>query len=158
MSTVILYTTKYGTAAKCAGILKEKTSEETQIINLKESPDFNFKSYSSVILGASVYVEKIQKEMSAFCEKNREELLKKKVGLFICSGDTGTAGKRYLKLFGSDIHNHATSKKLFGSEIYWKKMNPLEKLAMRIIKKSKGNSSDLEMTAINDFVSEMKLK
>ncbi|MCK5786311.1 MAG: flavodoxin, partial [Candidatus Sabulitectum sp.] len=91
MSTVILYTTKYGTAAKCAGILKEKTSEETQIINLKESPDFNFKSYSSVILGASVYVEKIQKEMSAFCEKNREELLKKKVGLFICSGDTGTA-------------------------------------------------------------------
>ena len=96
--------------------------------------------------------------MITFCERNREELLKKKIGLYICLGDTGKAGKRYLKLFGKDIHNHATSKKLFGSEIYWKKMNPLEKLAMRIIKKSKGNSSDIEMSAINEFVFEMKLK
>lgn len=157
MSSVILYTTKYGTAAKCAGILKEKASEETEIVNIREVPDFDIKPFSCVVLGASVYVEKIQKEMGVFCEKNREELLKRKIGLYICSGDTGKAGKRYLKLFGTDIHNHATSKKLFGSEIYWKKMNAFEKLAMRIIKKSKGNSSNLEMTAINEFVSEMKL-
>jgi len=64
----------------------------------------------------------------------------------------------YLKLFGEEIYDHSTSKKLFGSEIYWKKMNAIEKLAMRIIKKSKGDSSDLEMTAIDDFVTEMKLK
>ena len=158
MSTVILYTTKHGTAAKCAGILKEKASLETELVNLKESPDFDIKPFNNVVLGASVYAGKIQKEMSAFCEKNREELLKKKIGLYICSGDTGKAGRGYLKLFGSDILNHATSKKLFGSEIYWEKMNPIEKLAMRIIKKSKGSSSDLEMTTVDDFVAEMKLK
>ena len=157
MSAVILYTTKHGTAEKCAGILKEKASLETEFVNLRESPDFDIKPFSTVVLGASVYVEKIQREMSAFCEKNREELLKKKIGLYICSGNTGKAGRGYLKLFGNDIHNHAISKKLFGSEIYWKKMNPIEKLAMRIIKKSKGSSSDLEMTVIDDFVAEMKL-
>ena len=158
MSSVILYTTKYGTAAKCAGLLKGKASLEIEIIDIKKSPDFDIKPFSCIVLGASVYVEKIQKEMITFCERNREELLKKNIGLYICSGDTGKAGKRYLKLFGNDIYNHATSKKLFGSEIYWKKMNPLEKLAMRIIKKSKGNSSDIEMSAINEFVFEMKLK
>ena len=158
MSTVILYTTKYGTAAKCAEILKEKASENIEVINLKESPDFDIRPFSTVLLGASVYVEKIQKEMTVFCEKNREELLEKKIGLFICSGNTGKSGQSYLKLFGKDIHSHATSRKLFGSEIYWKKMNLIEKLAMRIIKKTKGNSSDLEMSAINDFVSEMDNK
>ncbi len=157
MSSVILYTTKYGTVAKCAGLLKEKASLDIEIIDIKEAPDFDIKPFRCVILGASVYVEKIQKEMIAFCERNREELLKKKIGLYICSGDTGRAGKRYLKLFGKEIHNHASSKKLFGSEIYWKKMNPLEKLAMRVIRKSKENSSDIEMSAINEFVSEMEL-
>ncbi|MCK5842086.1 MAG: hypothetical protein KAH31_07960 [Candidatus Sabulitectum sp.] len=158
MSAVILYTTKYGTAEKCAGILQKKASDSVQSVNIKDSPEFDLTPFSTVVLGASVYVEKIQREMSAFCEKNREELLKKKIGLYICSGDTGKAGRGYLKLFGKDIHNHAISKKLFGSEIYWEKMNPIEKLAMRIIKKSKGSSSDLQMTAIDDFVAEMKLK
>ena len=157
MRTAILYTTRYGTAAKCAGILQEKASEEIRTVNLKESPDFDVTSFDRIILGASVYVEKIQREMTVFCKKNRELLLTKEIALFICSGDTGKAGSRYLKLFGEDIYNHAVSKKLFGSEIYWKKMNVVEKLAMRIIKKSKGDSSDLEMTAINELVSEMKL-
>ena len=60
MNTVILYTTKHGTAAKCAGILQEKASLETEFVNLKESPDFDIKPFSNVVLGASVYVEKIQ--------------------------------------------------------------------------------------------------
>jgi len=157
MSTVILYSTKHGTAAKCAGILSEKASESIQSVNIKDFPDFHLTQYNKVILGASVYVEKIQKEMSAFCNKNREGLLEKEIGLFICSGDTGKAGNRYLKLFGEDLYAHSTSKKLFGSEIYWKKMNAIEKLAMRIIKKSKGDTSDLEMAAMDDFVIEMKL-
>ncbi len=158
MSTVVLYSTKHGTAAKCAGILQGKASDSIEIVNVKDSPDFDLAPYDKVILGSSVYVEKIQREMTVFCEKNKEKLLKKEIGLFICSGDTGKAGKRYLTHFGKEIHDHAVSKKLFGSEIYWKKMNAIEKLAMRIIKKSKGSSSDLEMGAINDFVAEMKLK
>lgn len=156
MSTVILYTTKHGTTAKCAAILKDKAFGQAEIVNLKDSPDFDVTGYNTVILGASVYVEKIQREMSAFCEKNRNELVKKKIGLFICSGDTGKAGSRYLKLFGKEIYDHAVSVKLFGSEIYWNKMNGLEKFAMRIIKKSKGSSSNLETFAIDEFVSEMK--
>ncbi len=158
MSTVILYATKHGTVAKCAGILSAKASENIQCVNIKDSPEFDLSPYNKVILGASVYVEKIQKEMSVFCKINREGLLEKEIGLFICSGDTGKAGNRYLKLFGEEIYDHCTSKKLFGSEIYWTKMNPIEKFAMRVIKKSKGDSSDLEMTAIDDFVTEMKLR
>ena len=157
MSTVILYTTKHGTSAKCAGILQEKASEETRTVNLKDLPDFDLAPYDRVILGASVYVEKIQSEMTDFCVRNSELLLKKELGLFICSGDTGKAGARYLKLFGKDIYSHAVSKKLFGSEIYWHKMNFIEKLAMRIIKKTKTSTSDLETGAISELATEMKL-
>ncbi len=155
MSTVILFTTKYGTAEKCAGILKEKATRETVTVNLAEQPEFSLTPYDTVVLGASVYMEKIQKEMTAFCKAGKEELLTKNLGLFICSGNA--KGTYYLKLFGKELHRHAASKKMFGSEIYWEKMNPFERLITRVIKKTKTSYSELENQAISDFAEEMKL-
>ncbi|MCK5132162.1 MAG: flavodoxin [Candidatus Sabulitectum sp.] len=157
MNTVILYTTKHGTAAKCAGILREKASGEIKTVDLAEKPDFDTEPFDKIILGSSVYVGKIQKEMTAFCTKNRQQLLKKKLGLFICCGDHSETGRRYLKLFGEELHTHAVSKKLFGDEIYWEKLNLVEKLIMFIIKKSRTSTSDLETGAISEFVMEMGL-
>lgn len=155
MSTVILFTTKYGTAEKCAGILKEEATGETIAVNLAEQPGFSVTSYDTVVLGASVYIEKIQKEMTIFCKDRKEELLTKNLGLYICSGNT--RGTYYLKLFGKELYRHAASKKMFGSEIYWKKMNPFERLITRVIKKTKASSSNLENQAISDLAEEMKL-
>jgi menaquinone-dependent protoporphyrinogen oxidase len=158
MSTVILYTTKHGTAAKCAGLLAGKAVEEVKTVNLKTTPGFSFESFDTVILGASVYVGRIQPEMAAFCASYKDKLLKKKLGLFICSGDHSEKGREYIKLFGEELHRHASSKKLFGDEIYWEKLNLFEKLAMRIIKKSKASTSNIETGAIDELAKEMKLQ
>lgn len=155
MSAVILYTTKYGTAEKCAGILKEKANLKTKTVNLSEQHDFSITPYDTIVLGASVYMEKIQKEMTVFCKASKEELLTKNLGLYICSGNA--KGTYYLKLFGKELYQHATSKKMFGSEIYWEKMNAFEKLITRVIKRTKASSSKLETKAISDFSEEMKL-
>jgi len=157
MNTAILYTTKHGTAAKCAGILKDKASEDIGIVNLMEKKDFSIEPFDRIILGASVYVGKIQPVMTSFCRNYEELLLKKEIGLFICSGDHGETGRGYLKLFGESLYNHAISKKLFGDEVYWDRLNFIEKLAMRIIKKSNTSTSNIETGAIDDFVTEMKL-
>jgi len=155
MSTIIIYSTKHGAAARCAEMLKDSAKNEITVKSAKEiaSPD----GFDRVILGASVYVGKIQPEMIEFCRKNREALLKKELGLFICSGDHSESGREYLKLFGNDLHAHATAKELFGDEIHWETMNFMEKLAMRIIKKSKGSSSNLETGNIDAFAMKMEL-
>ncbi len=157
MSAAVLYTTKYGAAAKCAAILQEKAIKPLIVVIFKDKPHFDIQPYSKVILGASVYVERIQREMTSFCRRNEKQLLLKQIGLYICSGDKGRAGRGYLKLFGKEIHSHAVSRKLFGSEIYWHKMNMVEKLAMRIIKKSTASSSDLDIQAIQELADEMGL-
>ena len=158
MSTVILYTTKHGTTAKCAGILKEKASEDIEIVNLMEIKDFSIEPYDTIILGASVYMGKIQPEMTAFCRNFEGLLLKRGIGLFICSGDHGERGREYLKLFGESLYKHAISKKLFGDEVYWNRLNFIEKLAMRIIKKTNTSTSDIETGAIDELLAEMKLQ
>jgi len=158
MSTVILYSTKYGTAAKCAGLLADMASEEIKAVNIKTAPDFSVEPFETVVLGASVYVGKIQPEMTSFCRKNLNLLLTKKLGLFICSGDHSEKGLEYLKLFGEELHRHAKSKKLFGDEICWEKLNFFEKLAMRMIRKSKVSTSDIETGAIEDQAKELLLQ
>lgn len=155
MSTIIVYSTKHGSAARCAEILEEKAKNEITVRNVKEVKDTE--GFDRVILGASVYVGKIQPEMSAFCEMNRDSLLKKELGLFICSGDHSEKGREYLKLFGHDLHEHATAKELFGDEIHWETMNFIEKILMRIIKKAKGSYSNLEMGNISSFAKKMEL-
>jgi menaquinone-dependent protoporphyrinogen oxidase len=155
MSTIIVYSTKHGSAARCAEILEEKAKNEITVKNVKEVKDTE--GFDRVILGASVYVGKIQPEMAAFCERNRASLMKKELGLFICSGDHSEKGREYLKLFGDDLHAHATAKELFGDEIHWETMNFIEKLLMRIIKKASGSYSNLEMGNISSFARKMEL-
>ena len=157
MNAAVLYTTKHGTAAKCAALLQDRASQPLTVVNISDNPDFDITPYTRIILGASVYVERIQREMKAFCRKNENQLVSKQIGLYICSGDTGRAGRGYLKLFGRKIHSHAVSRKLFGSEIYWHKMNMVEKFAMRLIKKSTASSSNLDMQAIQELAVEMDL-
>lgn len=155
MSAIVIYSTKHGAAARCADLLREKAGGEVTIANAKDDPDFS--DFDRVILGASVYAGKIQREMTDFCVSNRDSLLKKKIGLFICSGDHSEKGREYLKLFGDHIYAHAAARELFGDEIHWESMNFIEKLAMRIIKKSRGSSSNLELDRIDSFVSKMEL-
>jgi len=157
MKTAILFSTKHGSAARCAEILAEKAKGEVTVVNVKEKPDFSLDGYDTVILGASAYFNRIQKEMSLFCSRNCGELLKKKLGLYICSGARGEQGLEYLKLFGEDLYSHAEVKNLFGDEVHWEHMNCFEKLITRIVSKKKTSSSNLEMGNIDSFVEKMQL-
>lgn len=157
MNTAILFSTKHGSSARCAEILAEKAKGEVTVVNVKEKPGFSLDGYDTVILGASVYINKIQKEMSLFCSRNSGGLLKKKLGLYICSGARGEQGLSYLKLFGEDLYAHAEVKNIFGDEVHWEDMNCFEKLITRIVSKKKTSSSNLEMDNIQSFVEQMEL-
>ncbi len=157
MKTAILFSTKHGSAARCAEILAEKAEGQVTIVNVKEKPDFSLEGYETVILGASVYMNRIQKEMSLFCSRNNGKLLKKRLGLYICSGARGDQGFSYLKLFGEDLCAHAEVKSLFGDEVHWEDMNCFEKLVTRIVSKRKTSSSNLETGNIQSFVEQMEL-
>ncbi len=153
MKTLIVYSTKHGTAARCAELLKEKLTGDVVLADAKDSPDPE--GYDAVILGASVYAGSIQREMTRFCEEHHDTLREKKLGLFICSGDHGEKAREYLKLFGEGLFSHARAKELFGHEIHWETMNLIEKLLVRLLMKTRGSSSHLEQGAIDSFAGEM---
>ena len=77
MKTLIAYSGKYGCTEKCAAALAEKLSGETCLLNLKKDKNPNLSGYDSVVVGGSVYIGKINKEVKSFCIKNLSRLKEK---------------------------------------------------------------------------------
>lgn len=79
MNTLIVYSSKYGCTEQCAKILSEELKGEADLINLKNVKDINISKYDTVIIGGSIYIGKIQKEVAGFCAKNLDILKEKKL-------------------------------------------------------------------------------
>jgi menaquinone-dependent protoporphyrinogen oxidase len=156
MKTLIAYTTKYGSVSKCAGILKDKISGNVQVVNVKTDQVPDLGGFDTIILGGSIYVGKIQKEMRKFCEENLDALLSRKVGLYICAGEQGDKKFEQLKnAFPEALYSHAAVKEIFGDELYYEKLNIIEKLAVRMLKGTKKSYSHLSMETIDRFAKEI---
>ena len=157
MKNCILYTTKHGSTEKAALLLKEKLKAETDIINLKKVKNPSISDYDTVILGASIYIGKIQKQMRKFIQEHVNELLKKNIALFIMAGQKEKAQEALENNFSSALSEHATAKDHFGHEMILEKMSFIEKTATKAQGVTESTSEilvgaiDLMAQKINEF-------
>lgn len=144
MNTLIVYGTKYGCAQKCAMELAKEFDGDVELVNLKEKGNVNLSRYDRVIIGGSVYIGRIQKEVSEFITANLDVLLKKETGLFICGMQEGDMmEKEITENFPAELISKAKSVKSFGGEFNFKKMNFMEKAIVKKISKVSSDKSDI---------------
>ena len=144
MNILIAYKTKYGCAEKCAMELSKEFEGNVELVNLKEKGNVNLSKYDKVIIGGSVYIGKIQKEVTEFISANMDALLKKEVGLFICGMQEGDMiEKEIAENFPAELIRKAKSVKNFGGEFNFKKMNFMEKVIVNKISKVSSDKSDI---------------
>lgn len=139
MKSIIIYSTKYGSAGEIAELLRTKLAGETDVINImKEQAPF-LSGYDNVILGSSVYIGRIQKQMTAYIAGHIDELKTKRIGLFLSAGAPNEEeGKKELNAaFGEALTSQAFAKEVLGHAFIFENMKFLDKLMMS---KIKGNS------------------
>ena len=132
MNTLILYATRYGATQIIAQQLSSEIGKNVTLRNINDGePDLAY--YDAVIIGGSIYMNKIQKSISAFIRKNEKTLLTKK--LFIgCFTQPDTAG--YLEqFFPTDLLSHASAKGMLGGLMQYEKMNPIYRGIFKKLKK-----------------------
>lgn len=136
MKTLIAYATKYGTAAKLAMLIKEKLGDEVAIINLKYDPKPNLTYYDRVIMGSSVYKSKPRKELKNFIVNHLSSLLKKKVGLFFAARELDNAAqqKAIENTFPKNLRDRTMSIRFLGHAIDIHKVNPFERIKLKLLK------------------------
>ena len=148
MKTAIVYATKYGCTKKCAEILKSHLNCEVNILSVK-SDKINLEQYDTVFIGGSVYMGKIQKEISRFCKHNLKLLLQKKLGLFVCCYTPKDTEGFFETLFPLELINHASYVTSVGGEMNYEKMNFLYRKMFQSLKKIDGFNDGFTEPEIN---------
>lgn len=152
MKALIIYMSTHGTTEKIVDRLSTLLGYNTStIVNLKNQKAPSLDNFDTVIIGGSVHAGKIQRKVRKYCESNLNELLEKKLGLFMCYMDTENEKQEFENSFPNVLIEHAKAKGFFGGEFLFEKMNFIEKV---LAKKVSGNSktvSRINSQAINHF-------
>ena len=159
MNTLIVYATQYGFTADCAAKLREQLSGETTMIDLTKQAAPNLADYDAVAVGGSIYMGKVQAQVSAFCAAHESELVQKPLGLFLCCGLPKQITQSMAASFPASLIQHAKTTGCFGGELRTSRMKPMHKLIAGMMQKA-GAKDGIEPTkanpqAILDFAAAM---
>jgi menaquinone-dependent protoporphyrinogen oxidase len=157
LSILIIYTTKHGTVEKSVNLLREKFSNVNTVNVLKDKVP-GLSDYSTVIIGGSIYMGRVQKELKSYLETHLETLLSKKVGLFLCAGhpDQSVIAEEFNQAFPQSLIDQAVAKEVFGYELDFAKMNMLERFIIKKVHKVKESQFNLDETKITHFANKLR--
>jgi menaquinone-dependent protoporphyrinogen oxidase len=159
MTYLIVYMSRHGTTAKVAAELKEKLgTETTTLIDLEKDRVPSLDEFDTVIIGGSVHAGTIQQELMTFCIRNKTELLKMRLGLFMCFMNNDLQDLEFEDSFPIDLRKHAIAKGFFGGEFLIEKMNALERDAVMKVKGIDESVYRIDKKAIQKFIEDIKVE
>lgn len=135
MKTLIVFSTKTGTTEECAQLLAQHLGKkETDLVDLKVQKIPDLEPYDCIVLGSRVRYGKVGKQLRNFASLNKQTLLTKKLGIFLCMAIEEDLEKTLKKSFGKKIRAHALVQESFGGTLNLSKMKRADKkLAMVIL-------------------------
>lgn len=156
--TAIVYTSKHGTTQKVALLIKELLmEEEVTLINLNDRETVDLSQCKRIIVGGSIHMGQIPKSLHTFCCRHAELLQSKPLGLFLCCMYEGQkAAEQFNNAFPEDIRKSAASKALMGYELYFDRMNRIERMMTKKITGLSDFKSQINHNELNRFVKELK--
>jgi menaquinone-dependent protoporphyrinogen oxidase len=156
MSYLIIYMSRHGTTAKVAAELKDKLgSENTVLVDLGKDQMPSLEEFRTVIIGGSVHAGTIQQELTTFCVKNKKELLRKRLGLFMCYMNNDLRELEFEDSFPVDLRRHAIAIGMVGGEFLIEKMTDPEKKAVKNVKGIDESVYKIDYNAVGQFIEDI---
>lgn len=156
MSTLIAYATRYGCAEKCAKMLAEKLKDKADLCDLTKNKEIDPASYDTVIVGGSMYMGRIMKQVPAFYQKHADTLKHKKTGFFLSAMAEGDDLKKELAAsYSEDMRSSALAVECFGGECIINHLKPFHKFIYTKVAKTEEDKSNINTEAIDRFADAM---
>jgi len=153
MKTLILYATKYGATAEIADrIAVQLDNVSTHDLRQGSIP---LEDFDCVIVGSSIYAGTFRKGAKTYIAQNADELITKKLGLFICSITDSDEDEVFKANVPANVLQAATAKASLGGAYDPKKANSFERLIMKVAKQS-GYINNINDEKINKFAEVIK--
>jgi menaquinone-dependent protoporphyrinogen oxidase len=156
MNTAIIYGTKHGATHKCANTLANEIATNAKLYNLEIESEINLSEYDTIIIGGSIHVGAVNKNVKKFIDKNLSILTQKNIGLYLCCMYEGEkALKQFEIAFPEELRKIASAHGLFGGEFDFEKMNFLEKAIVKKVANVEKSVSNLNYTNIKAFAKKL---
>lgn len=136
MKTLIIYATTYGYAKECADKVKELIQGGVTVFDIKNGQVPSLDDFDTVVLGGSIYMGQIHKKIKAYCVANLNQLLQKRVALYICCGLPENFEETIKNCFPKELLEHAIAKECFGGELRIEKMNLAHKMIAGLMQRA----------------------
>jgi menaquinone-dependent protoporphyrinogen oxidase len=150
VKVLIAYRSKYGTTETCAHALAERIKAETALADLRIRRTPDVRVFDVVLIGGSIYGGRIQREVTSFCERQGELLLKRKTGLFLCCLSQGDHAREQLQAaFPEWLAAHAFARSLFGGDLRYDRLTLLDRLLVRGLPRPPHGVSLLDTDALS---------
>lgn len=158
LKTLIVCATKYGATRICAEKIARSLPQKADIVQLGKDSVPPLSEYDAVILGSSVYMGRMRKEMAVFAKKNEAALLEKKLALFLCCiQDLEEPLKAQMESgFSKKLMSHACACRGLGGTVDMARLSRLDRFIMNLILGRRrsgtgGNVDTLSEERIRDF-------
>lgn len=115
MTVLIAFASKSGTTEKKAALLSNMIPDSSTVDITRENPDLS--KYDVLIIGGSIRMGRLHKAAASFIKKNREEIMHKPYGLFICCGFLDKAETTLKKVFDDELRTAAKAVGACGGEL-----------------------------------------
>lgn len=155
MNTLIIYGSKYGYTEECVKKLSKKLIGDVDVVNIKKDKVPNLSTYNNVIIGGSIYIGQIQKEIKKFCTDNVEVLKEKRIGIFICCGFEENFQEHIKNAFNKELIDIAVTKKCFGGQLNIEKMNFIDKVITKMVAKQSAKNGKEGANSLPNNIDEM---
>ncbi len=157
MKTLIAYASRNGTAEKIAHLLSLEIHHcQVRLLDLKhENALVKMEDYEQVILGGSIHFGEVQSSVKDFFTKNHDQLMKKRLGLFLCFMKDKVAEKEFNHAYPEDLQNHAKALGMFGGELLLEQMNFVERLVVSKVANIKESEYHIDEEAVESFIWKM---
>jgi len=135
MKTLIVYGSKYGFAKDCAEKLAQQLNGDVTCVNAADGTVPPIREFDNVIVGGSIYMGQIQKEVKEYCNAHTEELCGKRIGLFLCCGLPENLEQEIKGSFPEKLLEKAIAVENFGGELRMEKMKLMHKMITKMMMK-----------------------
>lgn len=157
MKTLVAYCSRHGSAQKIAHLIAQELHHTSvRLLDLRmESLPEEVETYDQVVIGGSIHYGKIQHEVRDFCKDHQQELLSKRLGLYMCYMLEDRADEEFNDAFPEELRNHASALGYFGGEIQLEKMNMLDSFVTKNVLHKDENEFKLDEAAFDSFITKM---
>ncbi len=136
MKTIILYASTYGYTEEMVNKMIMESNAEFVAVNIVKNNNVDITKYDAVILGSSIYVGQIHKELKNYIKKYSNVLLTKKIGLFLSCGFESQFDTHLKNNFSEELIQHASLITNLGGRIQKEKLNFAHKILVNMIEKT----------------------